>query len=43
MERETLVHLYWVNVPDDPSEDWFVLAYEASQNSPTWKRSDSKS
>src|SRR5690348_16557463 len=20
------VHLYWVTVPDDPSEDWFVIA-----------------
>lgn len=23
------VHLYWVTVPDDPSEDWFVFAIQA--------------
>ena len=29
MESERPVHLYWVNLPDDPSEDWFVLAPQA--------------
>lgn len=29
MERERPVHLYWVNVPGDPSEDWFVLVPQA--------------
>lgn len=29
MEFEKPVHLHWVTVPDDPSEDWFVLALQA--------------
>lgn len=29
MRLEKPVHLYWVAVPDDPSEDWFVLATQA--------------
>ena len=29
MRVEKPVHLYWVNVPDDPSEDWFVFATQA--------------
>lgn len=26
MTVKELIHLYWVTVPDDPSEDWFVFA-----------------
>jgi hypothetical protein len=26
---EKPLHLYWVTVPDDPSEDWFVFATQA--------------
>jgi hypothetical protein len=26
---EKPIHLYWVAVPDDPSEDWFVFAAQA--------------
>ena len=29
MGLEKPVHLYWVTVPDDPSEDWFVFATQA--------------
>jgi hypothetical protein len=29
MRAEKPVHLYWVTVPDDPSEDWFVFATQA--------------
>ena len=29
MGVEKPVHLYWVAVPDDPSEDWFVFATQA--------------
>ena len=29
MRVEKPVHLYWVTVPDDPSEDWFVFATQA--------------
>jgi len=29
MRVEKPVHLYWVTVPDDPSEDWFVFATHA--------------
>jgi hypothetical protein len=29
MGLEKPVHLYWVGVPDDPSEDWFVFATKA--------------
>lgn len=29
MGLEKPVHLYWVTVPDDPSEDWFVFATRA--------------
>jgi hypothetical protein len=29
MRVEKPGHLYWVTVPDDPSEDWFVFASEA--------------
>ena len=28
-EPEKPVHLYWVTVPGDPSEDWFVFATQA--------------
>ena len=30
MRVEKPVHLYWVTVPDDPSEDWFVFATQAN-------------
>jgi hypothetical protein len=29
VELEKQVHLYWVAVPNDPSEDWFVFATQA--------------
>lgn len=29
MGLENPVHLYWVTIPDDPSEDWFVFATQA--------------
>ncbi|UWZ85269.1 hypothetical protein [Occallatibacter riparius] len=29
MEFQKPVHLYWITVPDDPSEDWFVFASQA--------------
>jgi hypothetical protein len=29
MRVEKPVHLYWVTLQDDPSEDWFVFATQA--------------
>jgi hypothetical protein len=29
MRVEKPVHLYWITVPDDPGEDWFVFATQA--------------
>ena len=29
MRVEKPIHLYWVTVPEDPSEDWFVFATQA--------------
>ena len=29
MRLEKPVHLYWVTVPDDPSEDWFIFACQS--------------
>jgi hypothetical protein len=38
MRVEEQVHLYWVTVPDDPSEVWFVFATQALYRPLRWQR-----